>query len=165
MKETFGQRLQRLRKSLGLKQDDIANKLNVTPQAVSKWENDISSPDISILSDLADIYKVSLDELLGKEKAKTEIVAPENKKDLNKMILKIKVDSADGDKVNINLPLTILLSDSKNNGIINKMFSKNDNLLGNIDWDNVLELIKNGLVGELMRVDSADGDVVIIGVE
>ena len=59
MKETFGQRVQRLRKNLNLKQDDIANKLNVTPQAVSKWENDISAPDIQTLPLLADILRVS----------------------------------------------------------------------------------------------------------
>ncbi len=49
MKETFGQRLSRMRKNLGLKQDDIAEKVNISAQAVSKWENDLSAPDISPL--------------------------------------------------------------------------------------------------------------------
>ena len=40
MKETFGQRFARLRKNLGLKQDEIAEKVNISAQAVSKWEND-----------------------------------------------------------------------------------------------------------------------------
>ena len=66
MKETFGQRFLRLRKEKGLTQDDIALKVNISPQAVSKWENEISMPDVSILGDLADILGVSLDELLGR---------------------------------------------------------------------------------------------------
>lgn len=67
MKETFGQRFSRLRKAKGLRQEDIAEKINISPQAVSKWENDISLPDITILSELSDLLGVSLDELLGKE--------------------------------------------------------------------------------------------------
>ena len=65
MKESFGQRLSRLRKEKGLTQEDIANRITISPQAVSKWENDISSPDILVLSQLADILGVTIDELLG----------------------------------------------------------------------------------------------------
>ena len=64
MKETFGQKLARLRKEKGLTQEDVAQKMYVSPQAVSKWENDISSPDISVLPKLADLLGVSIDELL-----------------------------------------------------------------------------------------------------
>ena len=46
---TFGQKLQTLRKEKGLTQNDIADQVNVTAQAVSKWENDLASPDIDIL--------------------------------------------------------------------------------------------------------------------
>ena len=66
MEETFGQRLSRIRKEKGLTQEDIAKKIIISPQAVSKWENDISSPDILVLSSLADILGVSVDELLGR---------------------------------------------------------------------------------------------------
>ena len=67
MKETFGQRLSRLRKEKGFTQEDIASQVTISPQAVSKWENDISSPDISTLGQLADLLGVSVDELLGRE--------------------------------------------------------------------------------------------------
>lgn len=68
MNETFGQRLARLRKEKGFTQEDIADKINISSQTVSKWENDISSPDIQTLIKLSDIFEVSLDDLLGKEK-------------------------------------------------------------------------------------------------
>ena len=74
MKETFGQRLARLRKQKGLTQDEIADKIGISPQAVSKWENDISSPDITIILSLSDILDVSTDELLGKDVIDPEVV-------------------------------------------------------------------------------------------
>ena len=69
MAETFGQRLSRIRKEKGLTQEDIAKRIIISPQAVSKWENDISSPDILVLSSLADILGVSVDVLLGREES------------------------------------------------------------------------------------------------
>ncbi|MCR4911517.1 MAG: helix-turn-helix domain-containing protein [Bacilli bacterium] len=71
MEETFGQRLSRIRKEKGLTQEDIAKRIVISPQAVSKWENDVSSPDILVLCSLADILGVSVDELLGREKTNT----------------------------------------------------------------------------------------------
>ena len=78
MAETFGQRLSRLRKEKGLTQEDIAKRIIISPQAVSKWENDISSPDILVLSSLADILGVSVDQLLGREDIKEDDVKAES---------------------------------------------------------------------------------------
>ena len=63
-KETFGQRLSRIRKEKGFTQNEIADKVGVTSQAVSKWENDLASPDIDILLKLSEIFDISIDELL-----------------------------------------------------------------------------------------------------
>lgn len=54
-----------LRKSSGLTQDALAEKLGVTFQAVSKWENALSCPDISLLPRIAEIFDVSIDALFG----------------------------------------------------------------------------------------------------
>ena len=64
---TMGKKIRALREKEGLTQEQLAEKLGVSPQAVSKWENDQSCPDISILPELAKILGVSTDELLGKE--------------------------------------------------------------------------------------------------
>lgn len=53
------------RKSLGLTQQALAEKLNVSFQAVSKWENETSCPDVALLPQLAAILEVSIDSLLG----------------------------------------------------------------------------------------------------
>ncbi len=69
--ETLGKRIASHRKRMGLTQDALAEKLCITAQAVSKWENDQSCPDISMLPKLAKIFDTSTDVLLGlKEEAK-----------------------------------------------------------------------------------------------
>ena len=67
MESTLGKRITANRKRLGYTQDQLAEKLGITAQAVSKWENDLSCPDISILPRLADIFGITTDELLGRE--------------------------------------------------------------------------------------------------
>lgn len=63
--ETLGRRIARLRLAKTATQERLAKELNVSPQAVSKWENDINYPDISLLPDLARFLGVSIDELLS----------------------------------------------------------------------------------------------------
>lgn len=67
MEQTLGKRIVANRKRMGLTQDQLAEQLGVTAQAVSKWENDQSCPDISTLPRLAEIFGISTDELLGRE--------------------------------------------------------------------------------------------------
>lgn len=66
MEQTLGNRIMQERKRLGLTQEQLAEKLGVTAQAVSKWEHDQSCPDITALPRLADIFGISTDELLGR---------------------------------------------------------------------------------------------------
>ena len=65
MNENFSQRLKRLRKAAGITQSELAEKLNVHLQTVSKWERDVSRPDLSVLGGMASLLNVSLEELLG----------------------------------------------------------------------------------------------------
>lgn len=65
MEQTLGKRIMLCRKNLGMTQNDLADALGVTAQAVSKWENDQSCPDINMLPKLAQIFGITTDELLG----------------------------------------------------------------------------------------------------
>ena len=163
MNETIGQRFQRLRKKLGLKQEDIANKVNISTQAVSKWENDLSAPDISLLPELADILNVTLDELLGRKVPETKIIPEHERKDINKMILKINVISSDGDKVKVNLPLSIIKVCLDSNVDLPSIGGKTT--LNTIVCNQIFKLIEAGGVGKLVEVESNDGDIVNIYVE
>ena len=57
--------IKQLRKAKGLSQEELAIKLNVVRQTVSKWENGLSVPDSSMLISLADEFGVSVSDLLG----------------------------------------------------------------------------------------------------
>lgn len=76
----MGKRIMAHRKKLGLTQDQLAEKLGVTAQAVSKWENDQSCPDIYMLPKLAELFGTTTDELLGiREMPKSENPKKEEK--------------------------------------------------------------------------------------
>lgn len=60
---TLGNRIKELRIKHGLTQEKLAQALNVTPQSISKWENDITMPDILLLPDLSTLFGVTIDEL------------------------------------------------------------------------------------------------------
>lgn len=60
----FGERIRELRKQLGLSQEDLADRLNVSRQAVSKWETGLTNPDTENLILLANLFEISVDELI-----------------------------------------------------------------------------------------------------
>ena len=61
---TFGERLFKLRKEKGLSQESLAEQLNTTRQAISKWENNQGYPETEKLLMLSNIFGVSVDSLL-----------------------------------------------------------------------------------------------------
>ena len=73
---SLGNNIKYARKKLGLTQEELATQIGVTPQAVSKWENDLSCPDISSLPNLAEVLGVSVEDLM---QVKKEAEAPTSK--------------------------------------------------------------------------------------
>lgn len=63
-KQTLGMMISLLRKEKGMTQLELAKKMGVTDKAVSKWERDISFPDINSIPKLAEIFEISVDELM-----------------------------------------------------------------------------------------------------
>ena len=166
MDMTLGKRIALLRRQKELIQEELAQSLGVSPQAVSKWENDQTCPDISLLPALAKLLGVSVDELLsGKDPAEAavRVVPAEERKDPKDMMLRILVDSADGDKVRVNLPLVLVLA-ALDMGAEMPQISGHDSLK-NIDFRQIAEMVRQGAVGNLVDVESSDGDIVHIFVE
>ena len=64
---SLGSVISKYRKELGITQESLAQQLEVTNQAVSKWEGDQCCPDVMLLPRLADIFGISIDELFGRE--------------------------------------------------------------------------------------------------
>ena len=166
MEMTIGKRIAALRREKGLKQDDLARMLEVSPQAVSKWENDQTCPDISLLPKLAQILGVSVDELLSGKQETSPIVTmvPEQqRKKISDLMLRIVVDSGAGDKVRVNLPMALVqvaldmgMELPQVSGVV---------IVKGIDWALIMELVRQGAIGNLVEVESAEGDIVRIFVE
>ena len=68
MKKTLGMMIAELRKEHGMTQMELAEKIGVTDKAVSKWERNLSCPDINSLPNLAALFGVSVDELMQLKK-------------------------------------------------------------------------------------------------
>lgn len=77
-KQTFGNIIVSLRKEKGMTQLELAEKMGVTDKAVSKWERDLSFPDVSSIPKLAEIFEVSVDDLM-QVKTKTKETPPDKK--------------------------------------------------------------------------------------
>ena len=67
MEIAFGTKLMDLRKGKGLSQEELGNQIGVSRQTVSKWELNLSTPEMDKLIGLGDLFQISIDELLGRE--------------------------------------------------------------------------------------------------
>ena len=75
----FSEQLVKLRKEKGMSQEDLANNLNVSRQAVSKWESNTSFPETDKIVAICKLFDCSMDELIGLKNGKTK----ENNKTFN----------------------------------------------------------------------------------
>lgn len=164
--DTIGSRIARWRRRKGLTQEELAVKLGVTPQAVSKWENDISCPDISLLPELVKILGVTSDELLTGKKEDVVMVPESQRKSLDDMTLRIFVHSARGDKVKLNLPMPLVkVTLELGVDIVPNYINGDVNALKNLDFEKIMDLAERGLIGKLAEIETADGDRVEVIVE
>lgn len=83
--KSIGETISSFRKKKGLTQNELAEKMNVTDKAVSKWERDLSCPDVNTISRLAEVLDVSVEELLN---AKEQRKSNSKMKDLVNLIFK-----------------------------------------------------------------------------
>lgn len=161
----LGNNISEKRKAKGMTQEELAATLGVSPQAVSKWENNLSCPDISLLPAIAKIFGMSVDELLGSAPA-TENVAEEKiytepettyeepaftgKKATTLLITTDK----NGKVSNVRIPLTVmrfgLNLGSSFGGITGAQASTIENA------------VRTGLSGEILSVDGENGEKVTI---
>lgn len=108
----LGKKLYELRKSKNLSQEDVASKLNVSRQTVSKWETNQSTPDFDRIVPLCELFEISTDELLkGEQKQEVEIDY-NNEEEKNHLFTKKKNDYASMTKNEINQKSAEIISSS-----------------------------------------------------
>ena len=87
---TLGQKLKEIRKKIGLSQEQLAEIMNVSRQAITKWENDRGVPDISNLQELSKVFGITIDYLLD-EKNELPLLSIRKKIDKEKYPNKLKM--------------------------------------------------------------------------
>ena len=163
---TLGRRIQVLRKEQALTQDALAEHMDVTPQAVSKWENDQSCPDIMSLPQLARELHTTVDTLLTGEAAATPAL-PQKKPE--ELIVRISIHPEDEARVCLNLPFTVFRLGALHN-LISFTFHANEGeldaealaqQLAQVDFHAIVRLIEQGARGMLVNA----GDTLTIWTE
>lgn len=163
--KTLGKRIQHLRRQQGLTQEALAESLGVTGQAVSKWENDLSCPDIMTLAPLARLLGVTVDTLLtGESPAQGGMTSPAPPRKPEELIVRMAIQEADGPRVCLNLPYTVFRLGATY-GLIKFTFTahagevdaeETARALADLDFRRIVELIESGVTGRLL---DTGGDV------
>ena len=161
--KTLGQKIAELRKVHQLTQEELAERMYVSSQAVSKWENDLSVPDVSALIQLSDEFHVTLDELLKNEEPKVQLLPETQRRSMDEMVINILVREASGTNVRLSLPLSIVKL-AVEIGMELPQISSNEQIK-KIDLEKVFALVEQGVVGRLIEVHDEKGTDVIIEVE
>lgn len=162
----LGNTISSLRKKNEMTQEELAGRLGVSAQAVSKWENDISCPDIYMLPQLASVFGVTVDALLSGKAAEEIEAETENEefesnktyksaKKLSK--INILVTNPNGKDTNVSFPIKLV-----------DFGLKMGTSLGGLDKEQmkiIRDAIENGLGGEIVNVNGENGEHVVISLE
>lgn len=161
---TIGSRIAEQRKLKGYTQGEFAEMLDVTPQAVSKWENDVSCPDIGLLPKLAEILGITLDELItGNKKSETKIKLKDFDINADKLKLIVNVTKPHQKPIRISLPLSIVKKIAKiGNGISGILGS---GAISEEMMDQIMELIDEGVTGTIVDVVTEDDTNVVVEIK
>ncbi len=161
MKKTLGTKISNLRREAGLTQEELAEALGITAQAVSKWENDVTCPDISLLPALAKKLGVTTDYLLsdGDEPPAVRYVAPENRRGAEELMLKMRVTEGESTTVNINIPFQLIKIIIESGGSIDGITG--GAVKGSIDFNQIIKMAESGVLGRILEIDSEDAHVEI----
>ncbi|MBR6577510.1 MAG: helix-turn-helix transcriptional regulator [Clostridia bacterium] len=152
--KTIGENIAYFRKKNKLTQEELAEKLSVTSQAVSKWECDSSYPDITSMQALAKSLGVTVDELINGEQQLPE-VSEAPKEQIDRRIVLINVKATDT-TVTTRLPVSFVKK-----SIANGMLKK---IVGEEAFENMgalEDMIDSGLTGTFVEVDNPEAQISI----
>lgn len=159
--ETLGSKIARLRKEKGYTQEEFSQLLDVTAQAVSKWENDLSCPDIMLLPKISQLLGISIDEMLGNPPSQKQ-EEPKPDADIKKLSLKINITAPGKKPVNISFPMATVKKFTKLGTGISNLVNINSPSIDSNKIDSIFELINDGATGEILNItDENDQNIVI----
>lgn len=142
----IGNNISALRKAKGITQEELANALGVSAQAVSKWENDSSCPDVSLLTKISDYFGVTVDALLRStddtitDQIDTEEQEPQKNYSKN---VNIRIVQPNGKENNIKIPFKFVklgINIGHLFGLDKSVADKISTFVNNEDIDNIIDL-------------------------
>lgn len=157
MKNSIGQNISKYRKKCNLTQAELAEKMNVSIQAVSKWENDVSYPDLERIGQLAVALNTSAECIINGEGvvAKTQL---DNDSNIANRLFVVSVNHIGEQPVDVTLrlPMELVLKSHKEGTLSALLGEYADNLP-----DSIFEMISSGIVGSVADVKTEDTTVKI----
>lgn len=158
----IGSNIAALRKEKGITQEELANALGVSAQAVSKWENNSSCPDVSLLTVIADYFGVTVDALLRSGAEEITRADPPSTDDNvaavrgGKRNVRIKVTQPNGKETNVKVPFGVV-----------KMGLRVGNVFGlqRDVADKIGALLDDPAAADILSVDGENGEHVTISIE
>lgn len=155
----IGNNISALRKEKGITQEELAKALGVSAQAVSKWENNSSCPDVSLLTSIADYFGVSVDALLRSDekdiltKSNAENDESSTTADNSKKKINIKIVQSSGKENNIKVPFKFV----KMGLNIGNMFGLDESIS-----EKIISFINNADLSEILDMDTEKGEHIVI---
>ena len=152
MKCSIGQNILKYRKKCNMTQADLAEKLNVSIQAVSKWENDISYPDIERIKQLANVLNTSADCIINGEDFTSITQLADNEKMTNRLLLiSLKYMGEQPVDVTLRIPVELILK-AHEEGTLHTLIGEYGEQLP----DSVFEMITSGVIGPIADINTVD---------
>lgn len=156
MAMNIGNNIAALRKQRGITQEELAKELGVSAQAVSKWENNSSCPDVSLLTNIADIFGVTVDTLLRASEQDIIVEAKQhntNSEEINnKREININIVQQNGKENNIKLPFKFV----KLGLNIGSIFGLNEDIS-----DKIIALVESD-VTDIVDINTENGEHITI---
>lgn len=160
MKEHIGRHIAHYRKKAGMTQEQLAEKMGVTSQAVSKWENGLTCPDLDSVAELAGFLGVAVEQLIHGDAAAPTVQVVETPQ-VGKRVLCIRVHTKLGMESNttVRFPVELILKAYEMGNL--------EGLLGEeaAFVEQAIEMIRQGTVGSVVDVDTEQATVRIEVVE
>ena len=160
---TIGNNIAYFRKKAGFTQEELSEIMNITSQAISKWENDLSYPDLASTKKLACVLSVSMEELLNGE-ANYPVATNADAERIARRILVILVQTASNEacgvkatSVTVRLPVSVVLN-AQENGTLNELVSQD---VTQAQIEMVINMIKQGITGTLVNVQTEENSIQI----
>jgi len=158
MRNSIGNNIAKYRKQAGMTQAELAEKINVSVQAISKWENDISHPDVERIGELALALNTSAESIINGESSVLTTTLKSNVDFSKRLILiTVNVTSIKRTDITLRIPMELFVK-AKEDGTLNTVIGDS---MKDIP-ESVFEMIMSGVVGPIVNIKR---DEVCIAIE